>query len=165
VVEECPECGAEYPHLPAVADLHRAIMLDLLKKETLLSGEEIRFLRKMATLTASELAKLMGITNTQISKLENNARPISPTSDRVLRLICYSGLLERLVKGRDGSFVGETAAAAKQRASLDVKNWLKTIDRAQKGPKRVTIDPKMLSEFGCGISGSSDPVPVSSNIQ
>lgn len=132
VVEECAECGGEYPNIPASSQLHRAIMIDLLKKDTLLTGEEIRFFRKMANLKATDLAKLMGVTSIQVSKWENNARPISPTSDRVLRLICYSGLLERMLKNR----------------SLDVRQWLKSIERESKGSKRVMIDPRRLAEFG-----------------
>ncbi len=129
IVEECRECGTEHPNIPAIAGLHRTIMILLLKKETLLTGEEIRFLRKMANLTGVELAKLMGVTSTQISKWENNNRPISATSDRVLRLICYSGLLERMLKNN----------------RLSIRDWLKNIEREVTGPKRLTIDPELLA--------------------
>jgi DNA-binding transcriptional regulator YiaG len=130
-----------------MAGLHRIIMLAILKKESLLSAEEIRFLRKMAGLTASEMSRLMGVTSTQISKWENSARKISATSDRVLRLICYAGVLEHMVK-KNGGLVDATAAAAKQIESLDIRTWLKNIEKQVRGSQRVTITPRALAECG-----------------
>ena len=59
VVYEC-DCGGQIAEIPNMGPLHRAIMMDLLTKKTLLCGEEIRFLRKMARLKAKELAELLG---------------------------------------------------------------------------------------------------------
>src|SRR5205823_2357762 len=43
LVFEC-RCGVRVPEIPAIAELHFLIALDLLRKQSLLSGEEIRFL-------------------------------------------------------------------------------------------------------------------------
>lgn len=155
-VYECDSCGTVQPEIVAMSELHRLIMLAILQKESLLSGEEIRFLRKVAGLTASEMARLMGVTSTQISKWENGARRISATSDRVLRLICYAGMLEKVVKDR-GGLVDATAMAAKKVESLDIRSWLKSIEKQQRGSKRVTIDPRALAEFGEAAEDSTTP--------
>jgi hypothetical protein len=55
-VNVCSTCHAEQPEIISIAALHRAIMIELLKKRSLLCGEEIRYLRKMARFKASELA-------------------------------------------------------------------------------------------------------------
>ena len=52
---EC-KCGSLVPEIPAIAQLHRRIAVDLIRKNTLLIGEEIKFLRKMAGLNAVALA-------------------------------------------------------------------------------------------------------------
>jgi putative zinc finger/helix-turn-helix YgiT family protein len=164
-VYECESCGAEQPEIPAMASLHRNIMLAVLKKESLLTGEEIRFLRKMAALTASEMSRLMGVTPTQVSKWENNARKISAPSDRVLRLICYSGFLEKMVKDLRG-LTNETAAVAKTAMSLDVRSWLRNIEKHVRGSKRVTIDPRLVSgEDRRADDGMGGPAPSSEMVQ
>src|SRR4051812_5661564 len=55
------QCGAIAAEIPAMSELHRAIMFQVIQKETLLSGEEIRFLRKMAGLSGVELSELLGL--------------------------------------------------------------------------------------------------------
>jgi len=149
LVYACDACDSQAPEIPNIGGLHRAIAVDLLTKKTLLCGEEIRFLRKMARMTGSELAKLMGVTSTQLSKWENNKRPIGAPSDRVLRLICYAGVLERIVNiGSD--LKAEMARAAMFTPSLNIRGLLSQIEGKSKGPKRVTIDPSAIS----GMEGS-----------
>jgi putative zinc finger/helix-turn-helix YgiT family protein len=147
-VYRCPSCGSQIPEIVAMAALHRCIMMSVLRKNTLLDGEEIKFLRKMAGLKAAELAKLMSTTPSTLSKWENNARPIGKSFDRVLRLICYSGMLERLLKLRDADLINQTAQAARKSPMLDVRELLKKIDGKKQATKKiVTIDPRKLSEF------------------
>ena len=83
----CGEHVVEIPHIP---ELSKAIGKELLNKRGLLSGPEIRFLRKNMGLKGLELAKLMGVDNATLSRWEAGSQPISQTSDRLLRLI-YAG--------------------------------------------------------------------------
>jgi DNA-binding transcriptional regulator YiaG len=141
------DCGAEVPEIPSIGSLHRSIAMDLLTKRTLLCGEEVKFLRKMARMTGVQLSQLMGVTSTQVSKWENNKRSIGASNDRVLRLICYAGVLERIVK-IDSGLKGEMAKVASKVPSLDIRDLLKGIEGKSKGPKRVTIDPAELTNLG-----------------
>ncbi len=143
------ECGAVIPEIPKMASLHRAIVLDLLKKTTLLSGEEIRFIRKMAGFSSVALAKFMGVHPVTVSKWEHNTSNIGSSNDRVLRLICFAGTLQQILRQKDEGFVGTVATAAREISSLDIKEFLDRIEQKSEGSKRVTIDPSLLSGIGC----------------
>jgi DNA-binding transcriptional regulator YiaG len=142
------ECGAVVPEIPNVAGLHRRIVLDVLKKGSLLSGEEIRFLRKMSGFNCVELSRLMGVHPVTVSRWENNSSNIGPSNDRVLRLICFTGLMQSDLKHKAGEFVEEVASVAKQSPYLNIKSILERIEERSEGSKTVTIDPTLLSGFG-----------------
>jgi putative zinc finger/helix-turn-helix YgiT family protein len=80
-------CGEEVVSIPAVTELHSKIALELIKKKSLLSAKEIRFLRKSIGLTAKKLSEIMGVDNATISRWENDKQPINEARDRLLRLI------------------------------------------------------------------------------
>ena len=151
-VYSCPRCGSEEPEIDSMAGLHRAIMIEILKKETILCGEEIRYLRKMARMTAAQLAKLVGTDSTTLSKWETGKRKLGSQSDRVLRLICYSGMLERLFRI---NMAGDMAKAAQERKTMSIREILSKIEDKSRGPKKVTIDPAKLAEFVGFASGDT----------
>ena len=153
-VHACPKCGSEEPEIGSVASLHRAIMIDILEKDSVLCGEEIRYLRKMARMTGSQVGKLLGADSTTVSKWETNKRKIGAQSDRVLRLICYAGMLERLVKTKDG-IAGDVAQIAREKKSMSIRDILSKIKDRSRGPKRVTIDPAKLAELGLSLDDLS----------
>jgi DNA-binding transcriptional regulator YiaG len=72
-------------------ELHFLIALELIKKKSLLSNREIRFLRKNMGLTGKVLSKYIGVDNATLSRWENNAQTIDKSHDRLLRLI-YSNI-------------------------------------------------------------------------
>ena len=149
VVYRCPDCMSMVPEIPAIAQLHRAILMALLGKKFLLSGEEIRFIRKMAGYSLQELSNIMGVHNTNLSKWENSSRPIGKDNDRMLRLICFSSILQQCVSEvaeADPDFVAKVAEVAKRLSSFDIHGVLRLIKNEASGPKPVTIDPKRFRE-------------------
>jgi putative zinc finger/helix-turn-helix YgiT family protein len=142
----CDNCGAEMPEIPQVGSLHYAIAADLLRKKGPLCGEEIRFLRKVSGLKATELATFMEVDSTTISKWETNVRGIGRRSDRVLRLIIYTGILQRLFIDTEENLVETVATVAKARPSLDIREFFKRLE-GKSAPKRVIIDPQDLAGF------------------
>lgn len=88
---KCTSCEEEIVSIPVVPELHNLIGLVLIKKKTLLSGKEIRFLRKNMGLTATRLAQHIGVDNATISRWENRSQPIGKSHDRLLRLV-YSSI-------------------------------------------------------------------------
>lgn len=85
-IHKC-SCGEEIVNIPAITELQSVIAIGLLKKNSLLDGKEIRFLRKNAGLTAKKLGKFCGIDSSTISRWENGSQPISRANDRLVRII------------------------------------------------------------------------------
>jgi len=95
-VTRCPRCGnyeISIPHLE-----------DLIEKSTRFTGDEVRFLRKSLGWSGSDFAKHMGVAEETVSRWENDAAPIGPQADRLLRFLVAQGRLttsyptERLTK-------------------------------------------------------------------
>lgn len=84
-------CGEIIVSIPAMSQLHSLIALSIIKKKSLLSGSEIRFLRKNMGLTATRLSKIIGVDNATISRWENNTQAIDKSHDRLVRLV-YSNI-------------------------------------------------------------------------
>lgn len=84
----CPSCGEEYASIPNMQKLHRFIGAHICqKRKALLKPAEIKFLRKDLHLKAKELATLLGITTSTISRWENGKKEIGEAHDRLLRSI------------------------------------------------------------------------------
>jgi len=92
-VSECPSCGERLVSIPRMAQLHRAIALELIKKPAKLAPAEIRFLRKHLGLAAKDFAARIGVEPETVSRWERDARPqpISPPAERALRLMVALG--------------------------------------------------------------------------
>jgi putative zinc finger/helix-turn-helix YgiT family protein len=100
-VEICQcQCGESMVGIPAVAKLHARIGWELINKPSLLSGQEIRFLRKNMGFTGKKLAEIMGVDKVTVSRWENNKEGIGKANDRLLRLAYASakGLPDDQVK-------------------------------------------------------------------
>ena len=118
-VYECP-CGNEIAEIPAIERLHQKIAEILFRKPALLTGEEIRFLRKEMELKAVELAHLLGVNKVTVSRWENSATHIGVISDRLIRLL-YLGFLEK--KGR-----------------LSKEDILRVIESIKDRPQKIKIE-------------------------
>jgi transcriptional regulator with XRE-family HTH domain len=136
LVYEC-KCGAKVPEIPAITGLHFMIALDLLRKPSRLSGEEIKFLRKMAGLSQTELAEIMGVTPTRPSKWESDSA--SKEGDRLMRTIFLLGMIQHIAKGKDPAKV-KSMAAEKFVREMDVHDLLRSIEDKLEGPKTVNVE-------------------------
>jgi DNA-binding transcriptional regulator YiaG len=67
--------------------LHKAIGCSLVKEKKVLSGKELRFLRKQMDLSQAELGALVGLTSQQVARWEKGESEISGAADVVLRLL------------------------------------------------------------------------------
>jgi putative transcriptional regulator len=92
---QCTECGEIFAALPNVKKLHRAIGDDICRqKKSLLVAEEIKFLRKELRLKAKELAAILGVTDSTVSRWETGKKQIGEGQDRLLRSIYLSCIAE-----------------------------------------------------------------------
>jgi transcriptional regulator with XRE-family HTH domain len=67
----CGVCGEEMPIIPRIEELHDLIAEMVCKKANLLTGDEIRFLRKHAGYPAKEFAQLLRMDASHLSRVEN----------------------------------------------------------------------------------------------
>jgi len=89
-------CGEEVLHLPSIESLHWLIVEKLLKKPSQLRGEELRFIRKYVGLKAADLAKMLSVDPSTVSKWETGESPIGPANDKLFRLSLTLHMSERL---------------------------------------------------------------------
>ncbi len=151
------KCGSIVPEIPAIDGLHVNLMCDLLRKDSLLSGEEIRFLRKMAGLTATDLAKTIGITKETVSRWENGKTDISGESDRLLRFAClFEFFQQRRLEDKDK--LDSAMEEVRQLTSLNLPSVFRNLDELATGSKQITINPGKLSQFGVAATWSTDIV-------
>lgn len=92
-VARCQRCDNYEISIPHIEDLHRLIARTLIDKTTRFTGEEVRFLRKSLGWSGSDFAKHMGVAEETVSRWENDAAPIGPQADRLLRFLVAQGKL------------------------------------------------------------------------
>jgi hypothetical protein len=78
-VARCPRCDNFEISIPNIEELHRLIAKILIDKSTRFTGEEVR--------------KHMGVAEETVSRWENDAAPIGPQADRLLRFLVAQGKL------------------------------------------------------------------------
>ena len=86
-VLECRICGEEIVSIPRAPELMNCIAEYIITKPDLLTGREIRFLRKNLLLRINELAALLGVDRVTVSRWENEEKKPSRLADRLIRLL------------------------------------------------------------------------------
>jgi len=85
---ECPACHAREVTLPGAGQLHRCIAWGIVTKSSMLSGEEIVFLRKMLRKNQKQMAELLGLSQVVLNRWETGARQGHATAnDSKIRMI------------------------------------------------------------------------------
>ena len=92
-VNRCARCGNYEVSIPRIEQLHRLIAKALIEKATRFTGDEIRFLRKSLGLSSGDFARRVGVTLETVSRWEQNAVPVGPQADRLVRLLVAQGRL------------------------------------------------------------------------
>ncbi len=82
----CP-CGNLSAEIPAVKQLMTVIARSLVNKDSVLDGDEIRFLRKRLGKKAADFAQQLRITPEHLSKLENGHLPVGEQTDALVRFV------------------------------------------------------------------------------
>lgn len=79
--------GERYISVRDVEDLHKTIALYLVRQKKVLSGREVRFLRKQMDLTQRELGGLLGVSDQSVARYEKDMTKLEGASDSLLRLL------------------------------------------------------------------------------
>lgn len=146
VVYHC-KCGAIVPEIPYAGILHNCIAMSVLEKKALLSGEEIRFIRKAAGFSATELAHVLGMEKGTVSRWENEKQDIGKDADRLLRAVCFARTLERMAGVNTQQIGDKNLASSLSRLqtmirSVNLTTVLGEIEDKAEGSKPIRIDPE-----------------------
>jgi putative zinc finger/helix-turn-helix YgiT family protein len=88
-------CGEVMPELKDVERIHRTIADVLVKKNTRLSGKEVRFLRKETGMSSKELAGLLSVSPVTVSRWESGKEKVGSVSDKLIRMLYVQMMQER----------------------------------------------------------------------
>lgn len=91
------EDGERYTSVIDVDTLHKAIGLHLVSNRKLLTGKELRFLRREMDLTQSEVGRLINQNSQQVARWEKGESKIPGPADRLIRIMylsSFEGILE-----------------------------------------------------------------------
>jgi len=152
VVCHC-KCGAIVPEIPYAGMLHNCIAMSVLEKKALLSGEEIRFIRKAAGFSATELARVLGMEKGTVSRWENSKQSIGKDADRLLRAVCFARTMERLAgvntqQIADKDLAGSLTRLRAMIQSVNLTAVLGEIEDKVEGSKPIRIDPEYAAMAG-----------------
>jgi transcriptional regulator with XRE-family HTH domain len=115
----CPVCKSQVPRIPKLEELHRLIAMTLLKKTGRLLGREIRFLRKNIGIPANQIARILGMTPENYSRVENEKNQgLGEPAERLFRLMAKA----------------ETGGGSVREAILELARILEFEDRRKTRP-------------------------------
>jgi hypothetical protein len=141
VVEvKCVRCG--YLHsilIPNLQGLIAAVAVARSLMPLKMRGHEVRFMREALDLTAMELATPIAIGATQISRIENDAEPIGPRSEKLLRLFVLDNLARQtaIKVNRNAIFQMKIRESRQTRESLKMDFWLSQKHAAAPRPRKL----------------------------
>jgi len=141
LVFHCPKCNAIVPRIPAVGVLHRVIALRLLQKKTLLTGKELRYLRKLSGYSVAEFTEIMGTTKQVVSHWENQSNHGQGT-DRIVRLLVLGKLIREIIGHPDPILKNVTV----EQLTNDIMSVFKTLTK-RKSEEQYEISPEEVAHY------------------
>ena len=91
----CDKCGEEYFGYGNAEKLHQMIAEVLIQKKDMLTGTEVRFLRKHLGYSTVMFAKIIGYDDATLSRIETGHQPVTRAFDRLIRFTVASKLPDR----------------------------------------------------------------------
>lgn len=88
-------CGEVMPEIKNAEKLHELIALAIIKKFSLLSGKEFRFLRKQMMLKGKNIASILGVDPVTVSRWEQSNAKIGVPNDRLIRMLYLQTIEEK----------------------------------------------------------------------
>ncbi len=112
------ECGEFFASIPEIIKLNSRVGITLIKKKTLLKGQEIKYLRKNAGLNAKAFAEYIGIDKSTLSRWENNKQPVDKSNDRMIRLFyaVFKGIPTEEIKSFINDVIKEISSTGEEKA-------------------------------------------------
>jgi putative zinc finger/helix-turn-helix YgiT family protein len=122
----CPNNHEEI-EIPAVTQLHELLAHLIIRKPAILTGNEIKFLRRRVGIQAKEFALRIGLTPVSLSRFETGQRRISRRIDLLIRLSAAA-----LIASRDNKpFPADLAPLVRTLEAWDIgRHRLRHVDAA-----------------------------------
>lgn len=94
----CPECKARFVDMPRPVQLHIVLAIALSFRKSMLTGPEIRFMRKEVGMTGKAFAEFIGVNSVTLSRWENAPDDANKeeSNDRLIRFAFKVMMYERL---------------------------------------------------------------------
>ncbi len=141
LVFHCTTCNEVVPEIPAAGVLHRVIALRILHKTTLITGSELRFLRKLCGYSVNEFAEIIGSSKAVISRWENQSMHGEAT-DRTLRLLVMAKLVRELAGQPEPILKNVTV----DQLTEELESTLKLIE-ARRTHEKYEIPPEEIARY------------------
>jgi putative transcriptional regulator len=86
-ISHCPDCKADSVSIPDATQVLSCLGEVIVLSPSLLTGSEVRFLRKNLHVKISDFAKLLGVDRVTLSRWENDQARLTKSADRLIRSI------------------------------------------------------------------------------
>jgi hypothetical protein len=83
----CTVCGKQAADIPSLNQLLSSIARTLVEKQSRLTGEQVRYLRKRLSRQSKEFAAMIGVTPERYSAIESSELPLAEGRDKLVRFI------------------------------------------------------------------------------
>ena len=104
-IYKCENCGNIEAKIPKIDELHMVIAKCIISKPQRLNNKEIRYLRKYLGLKAVDLAKILNVSKSTLSRWEAGKEKIGTANDILLRLLVIRYKEEELHSLFPGKFI------------------------------------------------------------
>jgi transcriptional regulator with XRE-family HTH domain len=151
LVYHCTKCNALVPEIPAVGVLHRVIALRIVYKKNLLTGSEIRFLRKFCGYSVNDFAAILGSSKSVISRFEKDG--CGKGNDRLIRLLLIAKLTRELA-GQPGPILRNVTI---EQLNSDIEDTFKLMEGKGRMTEQYEIPPEEIARYIGTIEESSEP--------
>jgi putative zinc finger/helix-turn-helix YgiT family protein len=119
-IYSCKDCNEELPEIPNISQLHDTIAGALVAKPVILTGSEIRFLRKNLGLKATELAKALDTTAVSVSRWETGEQEVGKENDKLIRYFYLRCKEEKTNHRIQGELVEQLSQVEHQSRALNM---------------------------------------------
>jgi YgiT-type zinc finger domain-containing protein len=151
LVYHCQNCNALVPEIPAVGVLHRVIALRIVNKKNLLTGSEIRFLRKLCGYSVNDFAAILGSSKSVISRFEKEG--CGKENDRLIRYLLIAKFSRELA-GQSPLILRNVTI---EQINIDIENTLKLMEGRGQKDEQYDISPEDLALYVGSTDAPSEP--------